>query len=384
MTATAPHALGLDATSLDTPTPEAFANFFLPGPTAVHPEVLAAMTRPMIAHRGAEFEGLFARLQDGLRVVFGTARPVFVSSSSATGLMEAGVRAVPPGRILSVVNGAFSERFAQIVRACDRELDVLPIAPGGVATADDVRARLAAGRYVAVTVAHSETSTGALTDVRAIRAVAREHGARCLVDSVTGCGGAELRVDDWSLDYALTGSQKALAMPAGLSFAVASQEFIGTAGEGRARGLYFDLVEFEEYVRKNQTPNTPAISLFYAAEVQLGRILRETMAGRWARHAEMAALTHRWVEAHAERFGIGILAGAAHRSPTVTAVTVPAGLTGTDVVKAVKRRGVVVGDGYGPAKARTFRIGHMGDHTPRTIARCLEVVEDALAELTGR
>jgi aspartate aminotransferase-like enzyme len=112
MTATAPHALGLDATSDDP-----FANFFLPGPTAVHPEVLAAMTRPMIAHRGAEFEALFARMQDGLRVVFGTARPVFVSSSSATGLMEAGMRATPPGRVLSVVNGAFSERYA---RSCGR------------------------------------------------------------------------------------------------------------------------------------------------------------------------------------------------------------------------------------------------------------------------
>jgi aspartate aminotransferase-like enzyme len=379
MTATAPHALGLDATSDDP-----FANFFLPGPTAVHPEVLAAMTRPMIAHRGAEFEALFARMQDGLRVVFGTARPVFVSSSSATGLMEAGMRATPPGRVLSVVNGAFSERYAQIVRACDRELDVLEISVGAVATPDDVRARLAAGRYVAVTVAHSETSTGALTDVRAIAAIAREHGARCLVDSVTGCGGAELRVDDWALDYALTGSQKALAMPAGLSFAVASEAFMATAPAGQSRGLYFDLVEFAEYARKHQTPNTPAISLLYAAEVQLGRLVRETMPARWARHAEMAASTHRWVEAHAERFGIGILAGAAHRSPTVTAVTVPEGLTGTDVVKAVKRRGVVIGDGYGKARARTFRIGHMGDHTTATIARCLDVVGDALAELTGR
>ncbi len=99
--------------------PPRFGTFFLPGPTEVRPSVLAAMTRPMIAHRGQEFESLFARLQDGLRAVFHTERPVFVSSSSATGLMEAGVRATPPGRILSVVNGAFSERYAQIVRAAD-------------------------------------------------------------------------------------------------------------------------------------------------------------------------------------------------------------------------------------------------------------------------
>jgi aspartate aminotransferase-like enzyme len=366
------------------PDASAFGTFFLPGPTEVRPEVLAALTRPMIAHRGAEFEALFARLQEGLREVFGTARPVFISSSSATGLMEAAVRCAPAGPILSVVNGAFSERFAQIVRATERELHVLEVPPGRIATPDDVAARLRAGRYGAMTVVHSETSTGALTDVRAIRAVAAEQGVTCLVDSVTGVGGAELRVDDWSLDFALTGSQKALAMPPGLSFAVASEAYMATAPAQPSRGLYFDLVEFEQYARKNQTPNTPATSLFYAAEAQLARIRAETMAARWARHAAMAAQTHRWVDERVERFGIDILAPAGQRSPTVTAVTVPDGITGDDVVRAVQARGFVIGAGYGKVKARTFRIGHMGDHTPEGIARCLDVVDDALAELLGR
>jgi aspartate aminotransferase-like enzyme len=298
--------------------------------------------------------------------------------------MEAAVRCAPAGPILSVVNGAFSERFAQIVRATERELHVLEVPAGQVATPDDVAARLRAGRYGAMTVVHSETSTGALTDVRAIRAVAAEQGVTCLVDSVTGIGGAELRADDWSLDFVLTGSQKALAMPPGLAFAVASEAYMATAPQQPSRGLYFDLVEFEQYARRNQTPNTPATSLFYAAEAQLARIRAETMPARWARHAAMAAQTHRWVEERADRFGIGILAPAGHRSPTVTAVTVPDGITGDDVTRAVGARGFVVGAGYGKVKARTFRIGHMGDHTPEGLARCLDVVDDALAELLGR
>ncbi len=361
-----------------------FGTFFLPGPTEVRPEVLQAMTRPMIAHRGKEFEAMFARIQEGLREVFGTTRPVFVSSSSATGLMEASVRCAPAGPILSVVNGAFSERFAQIVRNTERELDVLDVAPGQVATPDDVAARLRARRYAAMTVVHSETSTGALTDVRAIRAVAADAGVPCLVDSVTGVGGAELRFDDWSLDFALTGSQKALAMPPGLAFAVASTGYMATAPQARGRGLYFDLVEFEEYAKKHQTPNTPATSLLYAAEVQLAHLRAETMPARWARHAAMAAQTHRWVDERAARFGIGILAPAGHRSPTVTAVTVPDGITGDDVVRAVKARGFTLGSGYGKVKARTFRVGHMGDHTADRLALCLDATEDALAELLGR
>ena len=361
-----------------------FGTFFLPGPTEVRPEVLAAMTRPMIAHRGREFEEMFARVQEGLRAVFLTARPVFVSSSSATGLMEAAVRGTPKGPILSVVNGAFSERFAQIVRTTERELDVLEVAPGGVTTPDDVAARLRARRYAAMTVVHSETSTGALHDVRAIRAAAAEHGVPCLVDSVTGVGGAELRFDDWSLDFALTGSQKALAMPPGLAFAVASEGYMARVTQAPGRGMYFDLAEFEEYVRKQQTPNTPATSLLYAAEAQLERLRAETMPARWARHAAMAEQTHRWVDERAGRFGIGILAPAGHRSPTVTAVTVPAGITGDDVVRAVRARGFVLGSGYGKVKARTFRVGHMGDHTPDRLAACLDATEDALAELLGR
>jgi aspartate aminotransferase-like enzyme len=361
----------------------AFGTFFLPGPTEVRREVLEAMTRPMIAHRGKAFEQLFARMQEGLRAVFRTTRPVFVSSSSATGLMEAAVRCAPPGPLLAIVNGAFSARFAHIGRACGRETDVMDVPWGEVPDLDGLRERLASRRYAAVAVVHSETSTGALTDVRAVQALAREHGALCLVDSVTGLAGAPLEFDAWDMDFVLTGSQKALALPPGLAFGVASEAYMRAARETPHRGLYFDLVEFEEYGAKHQTPNTPALPLLYAADVQLAHIAREGMEARWARHRAMAERTWRWVDEAREATGLalGVLAPAGSRATTVTAVTLPDGITGPQVAAAVKARGFVIGSGYGKVKDRTFRIGHMGDHVPEGLERCLAACMDALHSL---
>ena len=365
-------------------TTASFGTFFLPGPTEVRPEVLMAMTKPMIPHRGRDFETLFARIQAGLRSVFRTSRPIFVSTSSATGLMESAVRCAPAGPILAIVNGAFSERFAQLARACDREVDVLDVRWGEVPALDDLEARLRARRYGAVTVVHSETSTGALTDVAAVCALARVHGAACLVDSVTGVGGAPLLFDDWGLDFALTGSQKALALPPGLAFGVASEDHMRHARQAPARGLYFDPVEFEQYAVKNQTPNTPALSLLYALDVQLERVAAEGMEARWARHAAMATRTEAWVRDRAERRGdvVDILAPEGARSPTVSAVTLPPGVRGSDVVAAVAAEGIVVGGGYGKLRDGTFRIGHMGDHTVETLDRCLTACDAALDALT--
>lgn len=360
--------------------------FFFPGPTEVRPEVLAAMTQPMIPHRGAAFEAMFARMQESLQVIFGTTRPVYVSSSSATGLMEAAVRCAPVGPVLSVVNGAFSARFANIARACGRETDVMDVPWGDTVEMTQLEDRLKMRRYAAVTIVHSETSTGALTDVRSATRLARANGAMCLVDSVTGVGGAELRFDEWELDFALTGSQKALALPPGLAFATASAEYIARAKEVPDRGLYFDLVEFEAYAAKRQTPNTPAIPLFYAADVQLAAIASEGMEARWQRHAEMARRTYEWVDGVASRFGesFRVTARAGHRSPTVTSVMLPPSLPSATLTRAVRERGYTIGTGYGKNRDTTMRIGHMGDHTVEGLERCLAAVGLVLEELNGK
>jgi predicted phosphoserine aminotransferase len=358
----------------------AFGTFFLPGPTEVRHEVLAAMTRPMIAHRGAEFEALFGELQQGLRAVFRTARPVYIAPCSATGMMEAAVRCAPQGRILALVNGAFADRFAQVARACGREVTVLDAAWGSAHGLDAVEAELAHAPYAAMTVVHSETSTGVLSDVRALAALAHAHGAMILVDSVTGVAGAPLETDAWGLDFVLTGSQKALAVPPGLALAVATEAFVERAASTPNRGLYFDLVEYEQFAKKNQTPNTPALSLLYALQEQLRHIMAEGIEARWVRHAAMLQMVEHWAHGlHARGIDVDFLAPPGARSPTVSTLTAPAGMKGGDIVKRVAALGFVIGGGYGRLRDTTFRIGHMGDHTPDGLARCLDACTQALA-----
>lgn len=344
------------------------------------------MSRPMIAHRGRAFEEMFARLEAGLRDVFLTARPVYIFTASASGVMEGAVRNAPAGPLLSLVNGAFSGRFAKIARACAREVDVVEAPWGGVCDLGEVEGKLKSRTYAAVTVVHSETSTGALSDIRAVTELAHRHGALCLVDSVSGLGGAELRFDEWGLDFVLTGSQKALALPPGLAFGVASTEFLKRARTVSDRGLYFDVVEYEEFAAKNQTPATPAISLLYCLEAQLADILREGIDRRWERHIAMRDATAAWLKRAITRVDleIDILAAEGHRSPTVSTITLPQDLKSADVVQAVGRRGFVIGSGYGKLKDSTIRIGHMGDHTLETLRACLAECEDALRDVGGR
>lgn len=360
-----------------------FGKFFVPGPTDVRPDVLAAMTQPMIAHRGPEFEAMFGRIQDGLRAVFRTQRPVYVSSSSATGLMEAAIRCASDGKILALVNGGFSERFAKIASMCGRECDQYFVPAGSAHDVDELRKRLTATRYVAITVVHSETSTGVLNDVRAISDVAHEQGALCLIDSVSGLGGAPLEFDDWGCDYVLTGSQKALAMPPGLAFAAASPAFIASARTARGRGVYFDLAEFDEFAAKNQTPNTPAVSLLFAADSQLKSIVAEGMETRWARHAAMRDEVAAWA-ARLEGQGISVVAKAGDRSPTVSAIRLPEGRKPQGFVTEVRRYGYTLGAGYGALRDSTFRIGHMGDHTLDTVRDCLAVCGEVLEASRAR
>lgn len=360
-----------------------FGTFFLPGPTEVRHEVLAAMLRPMIPHRSAAFEDLFARVQVGLKEIFRTSRPVFILPSSGTGMMEAAIRCVGEGRILSLVNGAFSERFAHIAEMCGREVDRYEVGWGQWHNPVELDKYLTQREYSAITVVQSETSTGALNDVQSLSAVAHRNGVRCLIDSVSGLAGAHLRFDEWELDYVLTGSQKALALPPGLAFSVASQDFIDTARNTVGRGVYFDLVEMDHFAERGQVPSTPALSLMYALDVQVRAIAEEGIENRWRRHSEMAEMTNEWIKACRDNDHLDIcnIVDAAHRSPTVSTIKLPEGVTSTAFLPKVAARGITVATGYGKLKEQTFRIGHMGDHTTMTLERCLDACRVALLEL---
>ena len=350
--------------------PMEFGRFFLPGPSEVREEVLQAMVRPMIPHRGPDCAELFQSLQPQLKALFGTDREVFVGTCSATAMMEAGVRALPSGRVLALVNGAFSERFAAIAAECGHVVDRMEVPWGQVHDPTAVAER--AVGYVGVTVVHSETSTGALQPIAQLAAAVAE--SPLLVDTVSSLGGVPVKVDARGLGYACSGSQKALAVPPGLSFSVASDALLESASRAPSRGLYLDLLRY----RGRQPPYTPALPILYALQYQLERVKEEGLVARFGRHEVMSRRTQDWVK------GTGILkvlAPKGNRSPTVTCIQLPERIKGPDLVERIRARGYVVGYGYGKLRGSTFRIGHMGDQTPETLKGLLAACDAALQEL---
>lgn len=358
-----------------------FDRFFLPGPTAVRKQVLEAMLGPMIGHRTAEAEALMERIQPGLRHVFRTDRPVYLAAASGTGMMEMAMRNTAQRRVLSLVNGAFSERFARIGELCRLEVDRVAVEWGANHTPDMLEQALAGGDHDTVTICHSETSTGVLNPIRELAEVAHAHGAMVLVDTVSSMAGAAVETDAWGLDFVVTGSQKAFALPPGLAFGVAQPDVLERAGANPDRGYYFDALAFEKNLGKSQTPNTPAISLMYAAAVQLESIVEEGIENRWARHQAMADRTYAWVDAmNGDGIRLGVLAPEGYRSPTVTCVTLPPGVAATDICSGLRAIGFVVAPGYGKLRDDMFRIGHMGDHTVAELDALLDALGGVLRE----
>ena len=332
----------------------------------------------MMSHRGSGINALMKELQEGLEVVFCTKRPVFIGTTSATGFMEAAVRNAGRTRVLSLVNGAFSKRFAEIAGACGFEVDTIEVPWGHAHDPAELAAKLSQGSYDCVTMAHSETSTGVLNDIRALAAAAAPfEDTLVLVDSVSGFGGAELRPDAWGIDFLLTGSQKAFALPPGLAFGVASEKMMERSKTATNKGIYFDLEQYASSQEKFQSPSTPALSVMFALQVQLKRMQAEGNEARWARHTAMAERTWAWVEDHADA-GLALLAPAGYRSPCVTAITVADGESGPKVSKGMLERGWVIGGGYGKMKPSSFRIGHMGDHTLAELNELLDVLAEVV------
>lgn len=370
--------------SLPDPTP--FGRFFLPGPTEVHPDVLAAMARPMIGHRTPALTQLLEDVQPVLRAIFHTRRPVYVSSSSATGMMEAAVRGGVRHRALCLVNGAFSERFRDLVGACGKEAETYLVEPGHAHAPDEVLRRLRAGGFDAVTVVHSETSTGVLNPLPeiadAVRRAEHEAGSEILllVDGVTSVGAMHVDPEGWGVDLLLTGSQKAMALPPGLAFAAASPRTLDRARTLPGRGQYLDLLELDAFARRGQTPNTPALPLLYALAAQAERIRAEGVDARALRHLRMMERCRAWVRERGPRWGFSPFAPEGFGSPTVTAIAVApdAPVPAPEVCARMAARGWTLGTGYGALKERTFRIGHMGDHTPGALEALLDALEEVL------
>ncbi|MCS7261444.1 MAG: alanine--glyoxylate aminotransferase family protein, partial [Anaerolineae bacterium] len=295
-----------------------YVKIFIPGPVDVRPEILAAQTRPMIGHRSPEYAELQGRIIPRLRPIFGTAGRVFVVTASGSGLQEAAVRNCVRERCLSLVNGAFSQRWYEMVLANGKQGDALEVPPGRAVHPEQVDEKLRSGRYDAVTVVYNETSTGVFNPVPEIAAVVRRYpDVLLLVDAVSCAGGVEIKADEWGLDVCLTSSQKALALPPGLALCSVSDRAMERAKSIPHRGWYFDFLQYEKYAAKNHTPATPAISLMYALDAQLDAIAAEGWQNRFARHQQLMNLVHEWVR----EAGFDFFAEEGYRSPTVTCVT---------------------------------------------------------------
>ena len=350
--------------------------FFNPGPVEVDTEVAQAMLRPMIGHRGPEARALVGRLQPGLQTLFGTTRPVMMATGSATAMMEAAIRSGVRDTVLCVVSGTFGERFADIAERCDKAVTRLHVPRGAVLELPLLKAMMDGPPFDAVTMVHSETSTGALAPVTELIAEFRlVKDVVTIVDAVSSLGGVGIETDRWDADFVFTGSQKALALPPGLAFGVASARFVERAKETESRGFYLDVLDLLRAAEESRFPQTPALPIVYALEDQLGRISREGLPARFARHRAMRELVEQWVGRHGR---CGIFAPLGRRSETVTALTLRPELKATDVAKALATQGWTVAVGIEPDVDRLIRIGHMGDLTPEHVAGLLAAIEPML------
>jgi len=352
------------------------AHLFIPGPTDVAPEILAAQTHRMIGHRSPACIDLFARIQPRLQRVFQTEQRVFITASSGSGLQEAALRNTVRTRALVCVGGAFAERWYEIAAANGLSADRLDVPWGQPHDPQQVADAVRRNAYDAVAVVHNESSTGVENPVAEIAAAVRRISpdTLLLVDAVSSAGGVDLRPDAWGLDVVLTSSQKCLALPPGLAFAAVSDRTLVRAAAIPHRGWYFDFVLLDRYLKQHTTPATPAISLLYALDAQLERILAEGLPARFARHTRMGERTQQWA---LDRFAL--LAPEGFRSRTVTAVVNSRKIDVAALNAHLAAHDMAIAAGYGALRETTFRIGHMGEIQPDDLERLLSAIDDYLA-----
>ena len=350
--------------------------YFIPGPVEVDPAVMQAMLQPMIAHRGPKGHDLVARLQPGLRALFCTERPVMLSTGSATSMMEAAVRAGVRDRLLAVVSGTFGERFAHTAEQCGKEVVRLHVPRGAVLEPELLAQMLDGPPMDAVSLVHCETSTGTLAPLEALLPILRKlPDVITLVDAVTSIGGSPVLTDEWQPDFIFTGSQKAMGLPPGLAFAVASDRLLERASELDDRGFYLDVVALHRAAEQLRFPQTPALPVVYALEAQLKRILVEGLEARWLRHRALRERVERWVAGHGR---CSFFAPPGRRADTISALRLRDDLSARAIAAELAAEGWDVAIGLDEDEDHLIRIGHMGDLLPEQLDPLLALLEPRL------
>jgi len=352
---------------------------FSPGPIEVSEKTMRAFAKPMIGHRSKDFQALDAAIQPGLQQLFYTRQPVFVSTSSAWGVMEGAIRNLVAKKVLCCMSGAFSDKWFDVAKKCGKQAEALQVAWGQPILAADIEAKLATGEFDALTLIHNETSTGTMNPLSEIAAVVKKFpDVQFIVDCVSSFSVLKIPFDELGIDVMLAGVQKALALPAGAAVFAVSEKAYAKAATMKDRGYYFDFLEFKKNQENSMTPTTPSISHFYALQSKLEDIMAEGLEARYARHLENAKITRAWAKKH----GFNLFPKEGYESISLTCIAnnknidVPA-LIGT----LKKKHSCTIDGGYGKIKGTSFRISTMGDESTANIVELLGWLDGCLAEI---
>ena len=346
----------------------------VPGPTPCPPEVLQAMSKQMINHRGPEFAEILNGVTDKLKQLFQTRNDILLLTGSGTGGLEAAVvNTLSPGdRVLSVSTGVFGERFAAIAQRFGAEVIPLRFEWGKAANPETIRQALRSeAKIKAVLVTHNETSTGVTSDLASISSVVKEFDKLLLVDAISSLGSINLPVDEWHCDVTITGSQKGWMVPPGLAMVSMSQEAWRAHTNAKIPRFYWDFAQAKSYLERGQNPWTPGVTTIFALSVSLEMMLKEGLPNIIARHARIGEATRERVKS----LGLPLFADEDCASNTVTAVSSPDGLDIKKLLQILREEHqVVLAGGQQKLDGKIFRIGHLGWVTEKDI----EVVLSAL------
>jgi len=352
----------------------------IPGPTPCPPEVLQAMTKQMINHRGEEFQGMLKDVTGKLKQLFQTKNDLYILTGSGTGGLEAViVNSLSPGdKVLSVSIGVFGERFATIAQRFGAEVVPLRFEWGKAADADEVRKALQADPEIkAVLVTHNETSTGVTNDLGAISPVVKEFNKLLLVDAISSLGSIDLPVDEWQCDVVVTGSQKGWMVPPGLAMVSISREGWQANAKAKMPRFYWDFAQAKNYLERGQTPWTPAVSVVFALYVSLDMLLKEGLQNIIARHARVGAAAREGIKS----LGLSLFAEEGYASNTVTAASASNGLDTKRMLKILREEHrIVLGGGQQKLDGKIFRIGHLGLVTEDDIGKVISALKIALPQ----
>ena len=352
----------------------------IPGPTPVPDEVLQAMAKQMINHRGPEFVQALNEVTTKLKRIFQTKGDVLVLTGAGTGGLEAAiVNTLSPGdKVLATSIGVFGDRFTKIAQQYGADIIPLSFEWGKAADADTIRQTLQAEPKIkAVMVTHNETSTGVTNDLASISSVVKEFDKLLLVDAISSLGAIDLPVDNWHCDITVTGSQKAWMVPPGLTMVSVSEEGWRAHAEAKMPRFYWDFTKAKNYLEKGQTPWTPAVSIIFALQVALDMMLKEGLTNVVARHARVGKAAREGINS----LGLSLFAEESHASNAVTAVAVPDGLDVKKLRKILKEEHqVVLAGGQQKLDGKIFRIGHLGWVNEKDIEAVISALKVALPQ----